>query len=236
MSTSQGDSDGSGAMFDRIAGRYDLLNRVLSMGLDRRWRQCLVRSLGPMRAGDALLDVATGPADVALALGTAFPHCGVLGIDPSQGMLALGRQKLAAAGLQERVALRQGDAQALSLADDRFAAATVAFGIRNVPDRLAGLRELARVVRPGGRVAVLEFSEPGRDLLGRLAGLHVHFLVPRIGALLSGEREYRYLQESIAAFPPPRAFAGLMREAGLRRIEITRLTMGTVQLYVGRKV
>ena len=138
-----------------------------------------------------------------------------------------------ARGLGSRVALGAGDAQAIDAEGATFDGATIAFGIRNVPDRRLALREMRRVVRPGGRVVVLELGEPRVGILGPLARLHVHVLVPRIGALLSGAREYRYLQASIAAFPAPDEFVGWMRDAGLFDVSATPLTFGACTLYVG---
>jgi len=223
---------GSGAMFDRIARRYDLLNRVLSLGVDQGWRRRAVRAmaLGP---GARALDLATGTADLALRMARAAEGVQVVGVDPSEGMLAVGRDKVRDAGLDGRIRLEAGDAQALRFEDDGFDAAAIAFGIRNVPDRPRALAEMARVTRPGGRVVVLELSEPRRGPLGALARFHVHWLVPRIGALLSGAREYRYLQESIAAFPPPEEFADVMSAAGIRVLEVRPLTFGASCLYVG---
>ncbi|MCB9565832.1 MAG: class I SAM-dependent methyltransferase [Myxococcales bacterium] len=226
---------GSGAMFDQIARRYDLLNRVMSLGLDVRWRRALADALlREAPTGGELLDVATGTADVALALAEAAPSLRVVGVDPSAGMLELGREKVAAAGLSDRIELTQGDGQALPFADDRFDAACVSFGIRNFPDRLAGLREMVRVTRPGGQVAVLELAEPREaGLLGAAARVHVRHVVPRLGALLSGSREYRYLQRSIAAFPAAREFVAMMEEAGLTRVEARPMTFGAVVLFTG---
>jgi demethylmenaquinone methyltransferase/2-methoxy-6-polyprenyl-1,4-benzoquinol methylase len=233
--------DGSGAMFDRIATRYDLLNRLMSLGLDARWRNRLVRSLSDaadraVAAGHRLefLDVATGTADVALAIARAYPGAHVVGLDPSREMLAVGRKKVDARGLDEQVELIEGDAQALPFEDARFAATSISFGIRNVPDRLLGLKEMARVTRRGGVVVVLELNEPERGLLAPLAKLHVHHIVPRLGAWLSGAKEYRYLQTSIAAFPAPEAFAGMMESVGLRVEGMTSLGFGSAHLYVAR--
>lgn len=223
---------GSGAMFDGIAPRYDLLNRLLSLGLDRGWRRKTVRALA-LQPGARVLDLATGTADVAMAIARACPGAHVLGVDPSLGMLEVGRRKIADAGLAEQVSLQAGDAQALALEDDAFDGACIAFGIRNVPDRARALAEMARVTRPGGRVAILELSEPRRGLLAPLARFHIRRLVPRLGALLSGSREYRYLQSSIAAFPPPEDFADLMRAAGMDVLAVTPLSLGVCHLYVG---
>jgi demethylmenaquinone methyltransferase/2-methoxy-6-polyprenyl-1,4-benzoquinol methylase len=222
---------GSGEMFDKIAERYDLLNRLMSFGIDRRWRKLLVEALELPRGGRAL-DLATGTADVALAIAAAHPTVSVLGTDPSTGMLGKGEAKVEQAGLGNRVRLTVGDAQLVDADDDSFDAACISFGIRNVPDRPRALREMARVVKKGGRVAVLELSEPRRGPMGALARFHVHTLVPRLGALLSGAREYRYLQQSIAAFPDAPEFTAIMRGAGLEILRVVPLTFGVAHLYV----
>lgn len=229
-------SMGSGSMFDRIAERYDFVNRVLSLGLDIGWRVAASRALalGSDENGE-VLDLASGTGDLAIQIAKMHPSATVLGTDPSANMLAIGRQKIGSAHLGGRVRLETGDAQAIDAADGRFAGATISFGIRNVPDRAKALREMTRVVRPGGRVVVLELGEPNVGILGPLARFHVRYLVPRIGALLSGAAEYKYLQTSIAAFPPAEAFAEMMREAGLSEVTHTPLTFGACTLYVGVK-
>jgi len=218
-------------MFDRIAQRYDLLNRLMSMGLDRSWRRQLIA--GMPSEGD-LLDIATGTADVALSIAHARPQTRVTGLDPSAGMLAVGQGKVTRAHLEDRVHLVEGDAQALPFETGHFAGVTIAFGIRNVPDRMQALREMVRVTRSGGPIAILELSEPEGGLLAPFARFHVHHVVPWMGWLLSGHREYRYLQSSIQAFPPAAEFAERMRSAGLVDVEVTRLTLGTAHLYIGR--
>lgn len=222
---------GSGAMFDGIAGRYDFLNRVMSLGLDERWRHKTVAALelGPEAR---VLDLATGTADLAIRVARQHSDCSVVGVDPSSGMLDVGRAKLARLGLEERIELTVGDAEELTQADNSFDGACMAFGIRNVPDRPRALAEMARVVKPGGRVAILELSEPRRGLLAPMARFHIRVLVPRLGALLSGSSEYRYLQQSIAAFPPPEEFAVLMESAGLRVLGVLPLTFGVCHLFV----
>jgi demethylmenaquinone methyltransferase/2-methoxy-6-polyprenyl-1,4-benzoquinol methylase len=235
MQTQPSKADGSGAMFDGIAPRYDLLNRLMSFGLDKRWRRQLVKALGvwglPRNA--QLLDVATGTGDVALALLGARPDLRVTGLDPSPGMLALAAHKRAHRGLQQALTLVQGDAQAMPFADGTFEGACISFGIRNVPDRLKGLSEMRRVVKRGGTVAILELGEPKDGAFGALARWHVHTLVPFLGRLLSGAGAYAYLQRSIAQFPNPEAFAALMRDAGFDEVRITRLSFGAVHLYTG---
>lgn len=224
---------GSGAMFDRIAARYDMLNRVLSLGVDKGWRRRTVRALG-LPPDYRVLDLATGTADLAMLVARTHPHGSIVGLDPSEGMLAVGRDKIAANRMADRIELLAGDAEQLPFGDDAFDGVCMAFGIRNVPDRPKALREMARVTRGPGRVAILELSEPEGGLLGPLARFHIRTVVPRVGALLSGAREYRYLQQSIAAFPPPGQFAALMEECGLRVLSVETLTFGVCALYVAQ--
>jgi demethylmenaquinone methyltransferase/2-methoxy-6-polyprenyl-1,4-benzoquinol methylase len=220
-------------MFDAIAPRYDLLNRLLSLGIDQRWRRRLVQLLS-LNPGARVLDHATGTADLALMIARSGVDIHVVGMDPSTEMLRIGRAKVAAAGLSDRITLERGDAENLEqLTSGSFDAVSMAFGIRNVPDRGRALSELARVTRAGGRIAILELSEPRGGLMGPLARLHVHQIVPWVGGLLSGSREYRYLQRSIAAFPPPERFSRLMEDSGIRLTAVEPLTFGACHLYVG---
>lgn len=226
---------GSGEMFDRIARRYDMLNRVLSMGIDHGWRRRTVKSLGlDAIAAPEVLDLATGTGDLAIAIAKSHERAHVRGTDPSKNMLAIGVDKVKARGLEGRVSLTPGDAQEISFGDASVDAVTIAFGIRNVPDRRRALAEMARVTRVGGTVAVLELGEPRGGVLGPFARFHIRHVVPQLGALLSGASEYRYLQRSIAAFPEPEEFAAMMEAVGLRTT-ITPLTFGVCNLYVGRK-
>lgn len=223
---------GSGSFFDGIADRYDLLNRIISLGIDQKWRRKTVRSL-EAKKGDRILDLATGTADLSIMTARMVPGVSVLGVDPSSRMLAVGQRKLAEKELTNEIELQIGDAQGLPFDDNEFEGTTIAFGIRNVSDRLQGLREMARVTKPGGRVAILELSEPEGGIMGPMARFHVHTLVPFIGGILSGAKEYRYLQESIAAFPPAAEFADMMVEAGLDIVNVESLTFGVAHLYVG---
>jgi demethylmenaquinone methyltransferase/2-methoxy-6-polyprenyl-1,4-benzoquinol methylase len=225
---------GSGEMFDRIAGRYDLLNRLISFGIDQRWRRRTVRAL-QLSSNARVLDLATGTADLALLTARMHTDARVTGVDPSLRMLEIGRTKISQAGLTGRIELAAGRAESLPYPDASFEAVTIAFGIRNVPDRPAGLREMLRVLAPGGRVGILELSEPPRGPLGALARLHVHHFVPWLGGVISGVREYRYLQQSIAAFPPASEFSELMRSVGFRDVTATPLTFGVCHLYVGAR-
>lgn len=224
---------GSGQMFDRIAHRYDLLNRLISFGLDRGWRRKLLRALGTLSPGDQVLDVATGTADVALDIVQAFGGVTVIGLDPSTGMLRFGQEKIVEASLEDRVTLVEGDAQQMPFADGQFAAACVSFGIRNVPDRLLGLREMTRVTRSGGKVVVLELSEPRSGLMAPFARFHIHKVVPFVGSLLSGDSEYRYLAKSISQFPPADEFQAMMGQAGLADVTKEAMIFGVAHLYVG---
>jgi len=227
--------EGSGAMFDGIAHRYDLVNRVISLGIDQSWRRKTVASL-ELKAGAHVLDLATGTGDLAIMVARTHPDVTVVGVDPSSKMLEVGQKKLVEGELTQRIELLVGDAQALQFPDRTFDGLCIAFGIRNVPDRLQGLREMARVTKAGGRVAILELSEPRGGVLGPLARFHVHSVVPAVGALLSGAKEYQYLQKSIAAFPPAAQFEALMTEAGLRIVSSTALTFGVCHLYVGEPI
>jgi len=218
-------------MFDRIARRYDLLNRLISFGVDQSWRRRTVRALG-LEGPSRVLDVAAGTADLSILLAETAADTTVVGLDPSSNMLDVGREKVAARGLTQRVTLVEGSAESLPFPDASFDGVTIAFGIRNVPDRARGLREMARVTRTNGRVCVLELSEPPAGLLGSIARFHVHRVVPWLGGVLSGDREYRYLQQSIAAFPPPAEFSALMSEAGLEVLDVQPLTFGVCHLYV----
>jgi demethylmenaquinone methyltransferase / 2-methoxy-6-polyprenyl-1,4-benzoquinol methylase len=221
-------------MFDRIAPRYDLLNRLLSGGTDARWRRAAVDMLempGPLR----VLDLCTGTGDL---LGEALrrdPRSRGAGVDLSRPMLERGRAKLAGMGLGRRASLCAGDVERLPFTAGAFDAALVAFGIRNVRDRQQALGEVARVLRPGGRLVVLEFSMPS-GLLGALYRAYFGQVLPRLGSLVSGHPgAYRYLPDSVVAFPPPPEFARLMAGCGFGDVAVRRLTMGIAQLYRGER-
>mmetsp|Transcript_59434 Transcript_59434/g.134544 ORF Transcript_59434/g.134544 Transcript_59434/m.134544 type:complete len:273 (+) Transcript_59434:192-1010(+) len=224
---------GSGAMFDAIAHRYDVTNKVISLGSDEAWRRRLVASLA-LEPGDLVLDLATGTADVAIMLGRQTEAPTVRGVDPSARMLDHGREKVAAAGLSSKVSLELGDAQDLrGHPSSSFGKTCMSFGIRNVPDRVQALKEMARVTKAGGLVSILEFSEPSEGLLAPLARLFVAHVVPRLGVLMSGgaRDEYVHLQNSIKGFPLPAAFEAEMRLAGLGDVKSTMVHPGGVYLY-----
>jgi demethylmenaquinone methyltransferase/2-methoxy-6-polyprenyl-1,4-benzoquinol methylase len=221
-------------MFDRIAPRYDLLNRLLSAGVDQRWRRAAVDSLGlPPRS--RVLDVCTGTADLMVEfLGRETGHTG-LGLDLSSEMLVRGARKLRERGLASRCGLVSGDAERLPLRDGLFDGALIAFGIRNVGEPVAALREIHRVLKPGGRLVVLEFSTPP-GLLGAGYRLYFELLLPRIAGVISGNRSaYSYLPASVARFPDAPAFGRLMEEAGFASVVWKRLTAGIAHLHRGEK-
>jgi demethylmenaquinone methyltransferase/2-methoxy-6-polyprenyl-1,4-benzoquinol methylase len=220
---------GSGEMFDRIARRYDLVNRVASLGIDRGWRR---KAAGAVGRAARVLDLATGTADLAIAIARELPEATVVGTDPSEAMRRVGTAKVATRGLAARITLRAGDAERIDEDDRSFDAVTIAFGIRNVPDRGRALAEMARVTRDGGRVVILELTEPRGGILAPLARLHVHVLVPWLGALFSGAPEYRYLERSIARFPSAAEFAAQMEAVGLRVHEARPLTFGVAHLFI----
>lgn len=230
---------GSGAMFDTIARRYDLVNRILSFGLDQGWRRKAVSALRlPSDASRRVrvLDVATGTADVAIRAAKQYPDAEVVGVDPSTGMLETGRRKLAEEGLERRVELRSGEAERLPFDDDTFDGVTIAWGIRNAADRAESLREMVRVLRPGGRLVVLESLDAVGQILGPLIRLHLRVVVPFVGGLVTGRaKEYRYLQTSIEAFPEPDEFGAMLDAAGLEVESAGPLTFGACWLFVARK-
>lgn len=225
---------GSGAMFDTIADRYDLLNRMISFGVDSGWRRATAKSLAP-RVGSRILDLAAGTGDLTIAVASAFPESEVIGLDPSSGMLEIARKKLQRMGLDSRVSLKLGIAEQLPFDDASFGAVSIGFGIRNVSARAAALREMWRVLEPGGQVAILELTDPDSGVLSTLAQFHVHRIVPTIGAMLSGRGAYRYLSKSIAKFPSALDFAQTIREAEFEVLEVRSLTFGVAHLFVARK-
>ncbi len=223
-------------MFGEIAGRYDFLNHLLSLGLDRYWRWQTVRRVPPQ--GDApVLDVCTGTGDLALAyFRRTRGNAPIVAADFCPEMLVIGRQKGDRAGANGQMMFVEADAQRLPFPDDSFQIVSVAFGLRNVADTDRGLREMARVCRPGGRVAVLEFSLPLRPLRG-VYNWYFRKVLPRIGQAVSGSRSsaYDYLPASVGEFPSGEALAGRMRAAGLCEVSFSPLTFGVATLYVGTK-
>src|SRR5688572_8496286 len=222
-------------MFDAIAPRYDLLNHLLSAGIDRRWRAKAIASL-QLTGRETVVDVCTGTADVALEAregGAAR----VLGVDFAGAMLALGLQKARSAGHDGRVALVRGDAMRLPVGDASADAVTIAFGIRNVQRPEVACVDMARVLRSGGRLAILEFGVPRVPGISTLYLWYFKYLLPLVGRVMSGHSvAYSYLPASVGSFPPPPEFVTILRQAGFTDIRADPLTFGIVYLYTARKL
>ena len=222
-------------MFDSIAPRYDLLNRVLSLGLDQKWRQ---RGVSELRLGAAarILDLCTGTADLALAVARRRPDTSVVGVDFSGAMLRLGLDKVRKGGLENRIRLVRADATRIPLADASCDGATIGFGIRNVAEPERALSELSRVLRPGARLAILEFGQPRIPGIRTLYAWYFRYVLPAIGRRVSHhDSAYSYLPASVGTFPPPAQFAQTMERHGFANIQAVPLTFGIVYLYVGTR-
>ncbi len=220
-------------MFDAISPKYDLLNRLFSLGIDQGWRRKVVRMVGEEPVGH-LLDVATGTADLAI-LGS-LKAARVTGADISEGMLKLGREKVARRGLADRITLVQADSERLPFGDGTFDAVTVAFGVRNFEHLEQGVKDMVRVLRPGGRIFVLEFSKPRKAPFKQLFRFYFHRVMPTVGRAISKDSAaYAYLPKSVDAFPEGTAFEDLMRAAGLAEVRSFALTGGIATLYRGRR-
>ena len=220
-------------IFATIPRRYDFLNHLLSLRRDVAWRRFAVRK---MHFFDTfhLLDVATGTADLAIEAARRRPDIRVTGIDFVREMLTPGRQKIAAQGLADRIRLLPADAMALPFPDGSFDAVGIAFGIRNMPDRIRALREMRRVLVPGGGIFILEMNFPRNRFAQGFFDLYLKHLLPGVARLFSGHpAAYRYLADSILHFPEPRAFLALMEEAGFGKVKRHSLTFGITSLYVG---
>jgi demethylmenaquinone methyltransferase/2-methoxy-6-polyprenyl-1,4-benzoquinol methylase len=225
------------SMFASIARRYDFLNHFLSLNIDRSWRRFTVRTVPP-EPGVPILDCCTGTADLALEYDRAAGgRCPIIASDFCRPMLEIGREKARGRAATNRIALVEGDSLRLPAPDDTFGIVSVAFGLRNVGDTARGIDEMTRVARPGGKVAILEFSRPTNRLLG---GLYLFFfkrILPRLGQAISPNRHdaYSYLPASVLQFPDGEQLAQLMRERGLSEVRYYPRTLGIATLYVGTK-
>jgi len=224
-------------MFGEIARRYDLLNHLLSLGIDRSWRRRTAQLVPPADEGP-ILDVCTGTGDLALSYWRASKNrVSIVGTDFCRPMLAIGKDKCQRAGAAEQISLLAADTLRLPFPDETFQIVCVAFGLRNVSDTDGGLREMARVCRPGGQVAVLEFSMPTTWPLGPLYRFYFRHVLPRIGQTLAGNSQaaYNYLPVSVGRFPQAEALQERMQAAGLSRVQYHQFTFGVATLYVGEK-
>lgn len=223
-------------MFDDIAGRYDLLNRLLSFGIDKRWRRFAVSQLSIPKHG-RVLDIATGTCDVALEIAEQTDvSVRIIGEDFTQGMLVQGQVKLQSSPHGERISLVNAPCEAIPHPDETFDGITIAFGIRNVVDRQAGLREMFRVLKPGGRVVILEFSQPRSQLFRKIYYFYFQKVLPAIGGLISKRSAYQYLPDSVLEFPCQQEFSAMMKDAGFARLQYVDLTFGIATVYVGDKL
>lgn len=255
-------------MFDRIAFRYDFMNRFLSGGTDLYWRRRAIRELRSVfgdrggagedvrRAGEgvrgagegagkaiedargvgSVLDVATGTGDMAILMTRLIPGVRVTGIDISAGMLEIGREKVNRLGLGQKITLQMGDSEALEFPEAHFDAITVAFGVRNFEDLEKGLREMLRVLKPGGRLVVLECTQPKTPGIRQFYNWYTRLVTPRVGKMVSSSREaYQYLNDSVRAFPEGAAFVQILDSCGYVDTRLHRLSLGVSTLYVGEK-
>ncbi len=222
-------------MFNDIAFRYDFLNHFLSAGIDKRWRRKAIRQLESIKP-KKMLDVATGTADVAImASGILHPER-ITGIDISDGMLDIGRKKIQKLGLQDRIELLNGDCETINFDDGSFEAVTVAFGVRNFENLEKGLTEIRRVLKPGGKLVVLEFSKPTMPVIKTMYNLYMKYICPNVGKLVSKNRNaYRYLDESINRFPEGKNFTSILDNLGYRNTYSKPLSLGICSIYCGEK-
>jgi demethylmenaquinone methyltransferase/2-methoxy-6-polyprenyl-1,4-benzoquinol methylase len=221
-------------MFDNISNRYDFLNHFLSLGIDKAWRKKVVRLLKPS-APKVILDVATGTGDLALQALELQPDK-IIGVDISEGMLDVGRKKIAAKGLSEKIELRSGDSENLPFSDNNFDAVTVGFGARNFENLEKGLSEIYRVMKPGATLIILEFSRPTRFPFKQIYNFYFKAILPKIGRLVSRDKAaYTYLPESVEAFPDGDNFMNILITIGFKNTACKPLTFGISSIYTAQK-
>jgi len=221
-------------MFDSIAGRYDLLNHLLSAGIDVRWRKKAIALLKAKQPRQ-ILDIATGTGDFALEALSLNPEK-VTGIDISEGMLNVGREKITKLGLAHKIELKKGDSEKIESPDNYFDAVIVAFGVRNFENLPVGLAEMQRVLKPGGTVVILEFSKPSGVFFKGVYNFYFKYILPFVGRLISGDSAaYTYLPESVNEFPYGRQFVELLEKTGFKSAECKELTFGISSIYTATK-
>lgn len=222
-------------MFDNIAPAYDFMNRAMTLGVDKRWRKTMVNALARHGAED-ILDVATGTGDVAIQIASTLAGSKLTGIDLSEKMIEVGRKKISEAQLSDRITLMQGDCLELPMPDNSFDAVTVAYGVRNFSNLSKGYREMARVLRPGGMLAVLELSTPRSPVVRPLYNIYTRCIIPAVGRMVSKDSDaYTYLPKSIEAVPQGERMLDLMRQAGLEQAAYRSFTFGVCTLYTAVK-
>jgi len=221
-------------MFDNISHRYDFLNHFLSLGIDRGWRDKAVKLMIPLKP-KLILDVATGTGDFALQALQLNPEK-IIGVDISEGMLDVGRRKVREKHVDHLVELRSGDSENLPFPENKFDAVTVAFGVRNFENLEQGLREIIRVLKPGGMAVVLEFSRPRSFPFKQLYSLYFKFILPKIGRIVSSDKAaYTYLPESVDAFPDGEDFINILHNVGFKDTKCRSLTFGISSIYIATK-
>jgi len=221
-------------MFNNISKRYDLLNHVLSMGIDILWRKKAVRMLKPFEP-KIILDIASGTGDFAIEASSLKPNK-IFGVDISEGMLEVGRKKVKAKKLSNVIEMQLGDSENLSFEDNYFDAVTVAFGVRNYENLKLGLSEMLRVMKPEGHVVIIEFSKPSKFPVKQIYNFYFKSILPRVGKMISKDSSaYEYLPESVSAFPHGQAFIDIMQEVGFTEAKAIPLTVGISSIYWGSK-
>jgi demethylmenaquinone methyltransferase/2-methoxy-6-polyprenyl-1,4-benzoquinol methylase len=223
------------SMFNDIAGRYDFLNGFLSGGIDTMWRKKAIAQLNDLNP-KTILDVATGTADVAIMASRQLNPGKITGIDISDGMLEIGQKKIEKLGLQQTIELLNGDSEAINFNDNSFDAVTVAFGVRNFQHLETGLREIKRVLKPGGKLVVLEFSKPKMPFVRTFYNFYMKIVTPNMGKFFSKNRDaYKYLDESIKKFPEGKNFTTILDELGYKKTYYKPLSLGICSIYCGEK-
>ncbi|MDP4128991.1 MAG: bifunctional demethylmenaquinone methyltransferase/2-methoxy-6-polyprenyl-1,4-benzoquinol methylase UbiE [Bacteroidota bacterium] len=222
-------------MFDKIASRYDFLNHFLSGGVDKYWRSKAIRELESIRPA-IILDVATGTGDLAIRMARQLRPERIVGIDISSGMLELGNQKIAKLRLKPQITLQEGDSEAINFPGASFEAVTVAFGVRNFQNLEKGLQEMHRVLKPEGKLVILEFSKPRKGPFLKIYKIYLRYITPRIGKMLSGNLDaYQYLNDSVNAFPEGDVFTEILKKTGFINTYSKKLSLGICTIYCGTK-
>ena len=221
-------------MFNNIAGKYDFLNHFFSLGIDKGWRKKAIASIAEINP-KTILDVATGTGDLAIAAAKLDPGT-ITGIDIASQMLEIGRQKIKQAGLDGTITMQLGDSENLPFADNSFDAITCAYGVRNFEHLQAGLKEMCRVMRPGGRLAILEFSHPKAFPVKQGYQFYFKYILPTLGKLVSKHKTaYNYLPESVMAFPEGQRFCDILTNCGFKDVKAKPLTFGITTLYTATR-
>lgn len=223
-------------MFDNIAPSYDRLNHIFSLSIDKLWRRRVVRIVRKLKP-ERVLDLATGTGDLAIKMAKRIPSARIMGVDLSENMLAVAAEKVSRQGLDDHIALYQGDAESLDVEDGVLDVVTVAFGVRNFGDIEASLAEVWRVLREGGSFVVLEFSVPRNALVRKMYGIYSERVMPSVGGMVSHDKKaYDYLPASISEFPEPEKFMDMLRKAGFDGCYRRSQSLGIAQIYVCHKV